>query len=144
MAAIPFFRGRNSKLFLNINSSGPLIVASKSFAVDENVTEPVDDVNGEDASRPDIVHNFWELGFNLFQRDMSIFNAWLLLLAAEVSQTAPLVTTCGITYNMRNGTKQSYMLTQCTRRAAKIDASARGDAVMFPSGFRARYMKPTQ
>lgn len=143
MAISPFIRGRNGKLLLNIDGSN-VTVRVKRFAVEENVTEVVDDVCGEDRSRPDIVTNFFELGFEAFQDDMTLANKWLAMLVPQDAQTAPLVVTVGLTYNMRNGTKQSYMGTQCTRRALKIDAASRSEAVMFPSGFRARYFKSTQ
>jgi hypothetical protein len=139
----PFIKGRNARLLLTVNGAN-VTLAVKNFRATEVATEGEDSPCGEDRDHPFIVTNYFRITFAAYQRDQSIITAWFAMLAADDAQVAPLKAVCGVTYNYRDGTKQSYMATQCTRSPLDVDTDARASSVMFNSGFRARYYKPTQ
>jgi len=138
-----FSRGRNATLLLNVNAAN-VSVKVKNFRVQEQASTGADSVCGEDRDRPFIETNSYKVTFSAYQSDAVLIAAWFLQTAAGDAQVAPIKCTCGVTYNYRNGTKQSYMLTQCTREPLDVNAESRAGALMFDSGFNCRYMKPTQ
>ncbi|MGL1297109.1 hypothetical protein ACSTKD_00015, partial [Vibrio parahaemolyticus] len=68
--------GKDVRLRLFVQSREVQINA-KTWNCKANTTKYVDDVNGEDRSRPGRIINFWEFAFSGYQRDVDAFNAFL-------------------------------------------------------------------
>ena len=138
-----FYRGKDVRLRFFIQSK-ELQLNAKTWSAKANTTKYVDDVNGEDRSRPGRVINFWEFQFSGFQRDVIVFNAFLFDIANDDAQVEPLIKSVGILVKMIDGTKAAYLATEVTIDDPEINQGGRTEAVMLNGGFRARYFKPVK
>ncbi len=137
---IPFARGRNCKLRI-FQDGRPIYIAAKSFDVEENATEVVDDVNGEERSRLDKVTNYFSCSADIFQADAELMQSILDAQDQDDLEGIPLDQRCAIIVNQRDGTTATYLMLEAKFGPFKQTISGRDDAAMVNMKIRFRYWK---
>lgn len=140
MAVNNHITGSRVTLSFRINSI-PKIVRSETINLQEIADEVVDQVNGEDAGRPDIVTDIWKVAIKAYVAELDILDAFLADAANQNAGLAELTKDVTARFALSNGTIVQYALTQCARSPIAIDVGGRKARVMMDYAFRARYCK---
>lgn len=143
MADVPFVRGTSATLRFYFNT-GEVVVRCKTWKLTEDVTEVQDDVGGEDASRLDTVHNFWNFEAEAYYRDGKVLQAALQNRLNDMQGLAPMAKIISIKAVARDGSKFAGSGREVAWDAIAVSMNGRTDAVTIPLKWRSRYFDQKQ
>ncbi len=143
MSSIPFTRGQNCILRL-VQDNEPVIIAAKSWSVEENANEANDGVNGELRDRLDKIINFYSGTVEIYQSDRDVMDKIIAAQSADDAQGLPLDQYAVIQKRHRDGTKVAYLMEEAVFGPFTDNASGRAENVMLTLKFRFRFWKPVQ
>lgn len=136
-------RGNNAT-FLYQSNGQQIAIRVKSFSVEEEGSEGYDEVCGEPRGRPFKVTDGFMIGFEAYTEDESLVNDFLSAIQNADASLAPIVKNIGIILRKLDGTRVAYKASELTPRLLKLSSGSRTDAIMFPSGFRAKFFESVQ
>ena len=136
-----FLRGQNCSVRI-YQGGRNVTVLSKSFNVDENVTESNDDVNGEYRSRLDRTTNYYSMALELFLNDQEQIQMVLDYQANEDAAGFSLPQSCAIQMANRDGSRAAFLCKEARFGPWKMGISGRDDAITFSLGVRFRFFVP--
>lgn len=133
-----FTRGKD--VTAQYRQNGQQIVAAySSIKIDEQADSGVDDVNGEDRSRPYIVTNYFTITLEGYTPDLVLMQSFLADIANEDARVAPLDKAVGFKFKTRDGLSVAFRATSVTRGPLSIDSGSRTDPVKQSFSLLARY-----
>lgn len=140
-SSIPFVRGQNVILRL-YQQNKPIYVACKTHDIEENATEVVDDVGGENRSRLDKVTNYFTLSLDVFQADQEVIKSYMTAQDADDAAILPLIQNAALLIKNRDGTRAAFVLQEAKIGPMKLSMGGRDDAFMLNLKIRFRFFTP--
>lgn len=131
----------NNVTFLYQSNNQSISIRVKSFSIEEEGTEGYDEVCGENRGRPFKVTDGFNIGFEAYTEDESLVNDFLAAIQNADASLAPFVKNVGFVVRKLDGTRVAYKASELTPRLMKLSSGSRTDALMFPSGFRAKFFE---
>ncbi len=137
---LPFMTGQHGRLVLTQNRVRKSF-DFKTWSVKPNVTKHNDGVNGETRDRLDKTLNYYEITAQAYMKDAEALKAYLELQEPFDTNTAPLEEAGAIRFYPRNGTRQSFILSELLWDDFDLSQGGRSEKQMVTFNMRCTDLK---
>ncbi len=141
---MPNFTSGKDVLATYRQNNVPVEFRMQSLDIEENAEEVMDQVNGEDRGRPQLITDGFTATIKAYVPDLLLLDAWLQDIANNDLRLAPFAKSLGVRWRLLDGTRVAYVMKEITRSPFQISAGGRKERVMHTFKLRARYFTSVQ